>query len=32
MDFKAVAIQPDHERVDCGSAAEYAAAKRLRWD
>jgi dTDP-glucose pyrophosphorylase len=32
MDFKAVALQPDQDRVDCGSAAEYAAAKRLLWD
>ncbi len=32
LDFKAVALQPGHERVDCGSAAEYEAAKRLRWD
>ena len=32
MDFKAVALQPDHVRVDCGSAAEYAAARRLWWE
>jgi len=32
MEFKAVALQPGQERVDCGSAAEYEAARRLRWD
>ena len=32
MDFKAVALQPGQARVDCGSAEEYAAARRLRWE
>ena len=32
MEFKAVALQPGQQRVDCGSAAEYEGAKRLRWD
>ncbi len=32
MDFKAVALQPDQKRVDCGSASEYQAARRLNWD
>ena len=32
MDFKAVALQPNQQRVDCGSAQEYAVAKRLQWD
>lgn len=32
MDFKAVALQAGQKRVDCGSAAEYAQARRLDWD
>lgn len=32
MDFKAVALQPEQKRVDCGSVAEYSAARRLQWD
>jgi len=32
MDFKAAALQPDQKRVDCGSAAEYSAARSLSWD
>ena len=32
MDFKAVALQPGQDRVDCGSVAEYSAARRLKWD
>jgi UTP-glucose-1-phosphate uridylyltransferase len=32
MEFKAVALQPGQDRVDCGSAEEYKAAMRLRWD
>jgi UTP--glucose-1-phosphate uridylyltransferase len=32
MEFKAVALQPGQERVDCGSAAEYETARRRRWD
>jgi UTP-glucose-1-phosphate uridylyltransferase len=32
MDFRAVALQPDQERVDCGNPEEYAAARRLPWN
>ena len=32
MDFKAVALQPDQQRVDCGSVSEYQTARRLEWD
>lgn len=32
MEFKAAALQPAQERVDCGSAEEYLAAKRLQWE
>jgi dTDP-glucose pyrophosphorylase len=32
FDIKAVALQPDQARVDCGTPEEYAAARRLAWD
>jgi len=32
MDYKAVALQPGQERIDCGGVAEYEAAKRMRWN
>lgn|GEM_PF-676927 len=32
MDFKAVALQGEQKRVDCGSVAEYQAARRLMWE
>ncbi len=32
IEFKAVALQPGQSRVDCGSAVEYAAAKRMNWE
>jgi UTP--glucose-1-phosphate uridylyltransferase len=32
MDLKAVALQDGQQRVDCGSASEYDAARRLEWD
>jgi len=30
--LKAVALQPDQERVDCGTPEEYSDARRLPWD
>jgi UTP-glucose-1-phosphate uridylyltransferase len=32
FDIKAVAIQPDQERIDCGSAVEYRNAQEIHWD
>jgi len=32
MDFRAVAVQPGQERVDCGSVQEYATARKMDWD
>lgn len=32
MEFKAVALQPGQQRVDCGSSNEYEDALRLKWD
>jgi UTP-glucose-1-phosphate uridylyltransferase len=32
MEFKAVALQPGQQRVDCGTPEEYAEARRLTWD
>lgn len=32
FEFKAVALQPDQERVDCGTPEEYADALTRRWD
>lgn len=31
-DLKAVALQGEQQRVDCGSPEEYSAARRLPWD
>lgn len=31
-DFRAIALQPDQRRVDCGSPEEYQTALRERWD
>jgi len=31
-ELKAVALQPDQKRVDCGTPEEYEAARRLNWD
>lgn len=32
MDFKAVALQPGQQRVDCGTPEEYAQARWLNWE
>ncbi|MGV3617529.1 MAG: sugar phosphate nucleotidyltransferase [Fimbriimonas sp.] len=32
MEFKAVALQPGQQRVDCGTPEEYAQARWLNWD
>jgi UTP-glucose-1-phosphate uridylyltransferase len=32
FDIKAAALQPDQERIDCGSAVEYRNAGEIRWD
>jgi UTP-glucose-1-phosphate uridylyltransferase len=32
FEFKAVALQPGQQRVDCGTPEEYAEARRLSWD
>jgi hypothetical protein len=32
FEIKAVALQPDQSRVDCGTPEEYAEARRLPWD
>ncbi len=32
FDIKAAALQPDQERIDCGSAVEYRNAKEIHWD
>ena len=31
-DIKAVALQPDQERIDCGSAVEYRCAQEIHWE
>jgi len=32
FDIKAAALQPDQERIDCGSAVEYKNAGEIHWD
>jgi len=32
FNMKAVALQPDQERVDCGTPEEYSVAVRMNWD
>ncbi len=32
FDIKAVALQPDQERIDCGSAVEYRCAQEIHWE
>jgi UTP-glucose-1-phosphate uridylyltransferase len=32
FDIKAVCLQPDQERIDCGSAVEYRNAQEIHWD
>lgn len=32
FDIKAVALQPQHERVDCGKSVDYRCAVEMKWD